>query len=196
MYKNFVFSIYVDSLYFSIVLINAGCWKLRFLPALGENNVLSAGYYYSCAYYSRHSLKKLELSVGMINSRGFNSLADFTELESLEVHKNLINNLNDLQSLIPFTPKVKDLRVRFATKRIFTPIKDQPEMLSNIKRLWLRNFTPKNNAELSTLTKEVFGFEFLCISAVGDTVWFEKIEDPLLLKNFLKVSILSQSMKS
>lgn len=109
--------IHRDWRYFSVSLINTNCWKLQFLPVL-EDGILYANYYYTCAYYSRRTLKRLELSFSMLSPQDFYLLKDFTGLDSLEIHEYLVNGLDDFESLIQFTPKIQELTVRFASNRI------------------------------------------------------------------------------
>ncbi|KAI9266177.1 hypothetical protein EDC94DRAFT_603038 [Helicostylum pulchrum] len=176
--------IHQDWLYFSVVLTNSNCWKLQFLPSLGENNIFSAAYYYTCAYHSRNTLKDLELSFGMIVRKDFNTLTDFTALETLEVHKNLIDGFNDLQLLLQFTPNIQELTVRFSTLRSYQAINGQCETHSSIKKLCLYNFTPQNNYELLTLVKKFPVLENLCIFGESDKAWLGKIDNPLTIDKF------------
>ncbi|GAA5802877.1 hypothetical protein HPULCUR_008352 [Helicostylum pulchrum] len=142
-----------------MILLNTNCWKLQFLPSLGENDMVSASCYYTCAYYSRHTLKKLDVSLGMLSSQ-------------------------DIKSLIQFTPKIQELTVRFSANRVFQPTKKEYVTYSRIKKLWLYNFTPKHNLELSTLVKNFPALENLFIFGERDKAWLGNIDDPLTIDNF------------
>lgn len=127
--------------YFSAALINMNCWKLQLLPTLGEYDIISALYYYTYAYYSRNTLKKLELSFNMLSSQDFRSLKEFTALETLEIHKDLISGFNDLELIIQFTPNIQELTIRFATNRVCQHIKKGHVTYSSLKKLCLHDFT-------------------------------------------------------
>lgn len=175
--------IYKDWLYFSIVLISANCWRLQFLPDFQENYMASAHYYYLCAHYSCHTLKKLELTYEMLKSKDTSVLKEFTVLETLEVHKGVVNGLNDLESLLQFTPTTQELTVRFFTGRISQPVKKEYAARSSIKKLRLYNFTPQHD-ELFTLVKEFSSLENLYIFGEKEKMWLSNIDDPLTIETF------------
>ncbi|KAI9267546.1 hypothetical protein EDC94DRAFT_582263 [Helicostylum pulchrum] len=167
-----------------MIILNTNCWKLRFLPSLGENDMVSVSFYYICTYYSRSTLKKLEVSFGMLSSQDISNLKEFTALKTLEIHKNLISGLNELESLIQFTPNIQELTVRFVTNRVCQTLNVQHAKYSSIKKLCLYNFTPQNNDELLTLVTEFSSVQNLYIFSERDKIWLDNIDNPLTIDKF------------
>lgn len=104
--------------YFSAIIISNDYWKLHVLPEPIGTDCSFSTQYYLCAYHMRDSLKKLNITLGMIGPRNYHSLKDFTAVETLSIGKGILAGLYGLDLLLPHLPKLKALTARFSNHHL------------------------------------------------------------------------------
>lgn len=163
--------------YLSMVLLKTNCWKLRVLPTLGKDKITCAPYYYSCAYRMRHTLEKMDLTIGMLGELDFECLNKFKALKTLAVDEKIVNNFDDLDLILEHTSNLTTLTVNFADNRLELTQQEnefaliENNIYSNLKELTFNNFTPKTNEELLVFIEKFIKVEKLCIVGEKNMQW-------------------------
>ncbi|KAI9334195.1 hypothetical protein BD770DRAFT_402547 [Pilaira anomala] len=178
--------------YFSVILLENDDWKLRVLPK-PIDGVLCSSVYYVCALHSRHTLKSLYLTPGMLSKSSYECLKEFTALETLHLEKGFLNSFNQLDMMLRNLTNIKEIVIDFGSNRfmLFPPkLEKQPYLYPNIKELTLNNFTPKGNDELLVFSENFIGLEKLDIVGEKDILWPAAEVDSVVTEIFFDTIVL------
>lgn len=159
-----------DWAYFSIILMNND-WQLISLPETWNNQLLTAAFYYNCAYHVRHTLKRLNLTLGMLPASNVSLLKEFTDLTSLEVGKNLVKDVLSLDPLLRNTVKLVVLDVDFSNTRCIKGHEEPLATYPNIQKITFIDFTPQSNSQLAIFTDNFIGLKELYIVGEVGKQW-------------------------
>ncbi|KAI9266175.1 hypothetical protein EDC94DRAFT_582818 [Helicostylum pulchrum] len=179
---------YIHWTYFSVIIMSNEYWRLHCLPELVGNKPALSAQYYLCAYHMRYYLKRLNLSVGMIGPRNYHCLTDFSAVETLNIRKGILADLYGLEMIVPHVTKLKALTVEFSSNHLESYQNEYAERETytcpNLKKLALKNFTPKSNEEMLTLTKKLTHLKKIRIIGDKKLLWPVETVNPTITKNF------------
>ncbi|KAG2236344.1 hypothetical protein INT48_001408 [Thamnidium elegans] len=170
--------------YFSTIIISNEYWKLHVLPEPTGNNLAFPTQYYLCAYHLRYSLKRLNISLGMIGARSYHCLRDFTAVETLSIGKGILIDLYGLDLILVHLPQLKVLTAHFSNNHLESHQNEHKEQqiytYPSLRELTLNNFTPKKDSEMLTLIKNLPHLKKLHIVGSEKSLWPAENVDPTI----------------